>query len=252
MWEWLTSPIDPGRAHLVDFAISWHARSMVLAWGILAPLAVFAARFLKILPGQNWPQELDSQVWWRSHWIGQIAVVVLSLGGLALVLPADLSQLHLHQVLGYAVLLGMGVQVLFGLLRGTKGGPTAPAADGSWRGDHYDMTRRRLVFEAVHKAIGYLTLILAVMTILSGLWTANGPIWMWITLIAWWALLVGLFIALQSRGLAVDTYQAIWGDDPTHPGNRRAAQGWGARRPVEYDEGDANVRGDRGDRIRSH
>jgi len=29
--------IDPSRPHVVGFAISWHGRMMVLAWGFLFP-----------------------------------------------------------------------------------------------------------------------------------------------------------------------------------------------------------------------
>ena len=57
--EWLLSPIDGARAHEVGFAVSWHARTMVLGWGVIAPLAVILARFFKILPGQDWPRALD-------------------------------------------------------------------------------------------------------------------------------------------------------------------------------------------------
>ena len=62
MWDWLLGPIDPSRAHEVGTLISWHARTMVLAWGILAPLAVMIARFFKVLPSQNWPGELDNPI----------------------------------------------------------------------------------------------------------------------------------------------------------------------------------------------
>jgi hypothetical protein len=57
--DWLLAPIDATRAHEVGFAVSWHARSMVLAWAVLAPLAVVIARYFKVLPGQDWPRELD-------------------------------------------------------------------------------------------------------------------------------------------------------------------------------------------------
>lgn len=231
MWDWLLSPVDPSRAHEVGFAISWHARSMVLGWGVLAPLAVIVARFLKIMPGQDWPRELDNPVWWRSHWIGQSIVFALSIIALILVMPADFSQMSLHRWMGYGVLLGMVVQVALGVFRGSKGGPTAPAADGSLRGHHYDMTPRRLCFEALHKTVGYGVLFLAAGTILMGLWDTNGPRWMWLAIMVWWVVLIVLFCILQRRGMAVDTYQAIWGPDPAHPGNQRPAPKWGVRRP---------------------
>ncbi len=251
--DWLLAPIDPARAHDVGVAVSWHARSMVLAWGVLAPLAVLIARFFKILPGQDWPRELDSQLWWRSHWIGQVAVAAISVAGLVLVLPSERGAMTLHNWLGFGLLALMLVQVLLGAFRGSKGGPSDPARDGTPRGHHYDMTPWRLAFEALHKTLGYGALALAVVVILTGLWKANAPVWMWGALAVWWALLVVAFITLQRRGMAIDTYQAIWGDGAEHPGNQMPAPGWGVRRPGDTRRESAdNVRNDRGDGVRSH
>lgn len=241
--DWLLAPIDASRVHDVGLALSWHGRLMVLGWGVLAPLAVLVARFFKVMPGQDWPRELDNQTWWRSHWMGQSVVVGLSVFALYLVLPTDWSKMSLHNWLGYLLLFAMVVQVLLGIFRGDKGGPTAPAADGSPRGHHYDMTPHRRRFETLHKSIGYMTLVLAAVTILLGLWKANGPVWMWIALILWWGMVVTAFLLLQKRQMAVDTYQAIWGVDPSHPGNQLPAQGWGMRR-LSGTEGDTHVRSD--------
>ena len=219
MWEWLLSPIDASRAHEVGFAISWHARSMVLGWGVLAPMAVLVARFFKVMPGQDWPRQLDNQAWWRSHWMGQTLVLGLTFLGLALVMPPSWSEMSLHRWMGYTVLIGIFAQIALGLARGTKGGPTAPAADGTLYGDHYNMTVRRRAFELSHKTLGYGVLLLAAATIVVGLWDANGPHWMWVMLFTWWVMFALVFGILQKRGMAVDTYQAIWGTDPAHPGN---------------------------------
>lgn len=240
MWDWLLQPIDPDRAHAVGFALSWHARSMTLAWGVLAPLAVLIARFYKVLPGQDWPRELDNQFWWRTHWIGQSVVLLLTVFGVGLIL-SETGELGLHGVLGYLVLTLVLGQVAMGLMRGSKGGPTAPMRDGGLGGDHYAMTRWRRMFEAAHKALGYALIAMALITILIGLWDANGPRWMWLLLIAWWAVLLAAAFRLQRSGRAVDTYQAIWGPDPAHPGNRLPAPGWGMRR-MEEEAG--NVRRD--------
>lgn len=250
--DWLWAPIDAARGHEIGFAVSWHARIMVLAWGVLAPLAVIIARFMKIMPGQDWPRQLDSQTWWRSHWMGQSIVVGLTGVAVAFVMPPNFGSLSLHQWLGYLVLVGVILQVGLGVFRGSKGGPTSPAADGTIRGHHYDMTPWRRAFEALHKALGYGLLILAVLTIIAGLWAANAPVWMWLMLALWWVMLLGAFITLQRRGLAVDTYQAIWGDDPAHPGNQRPAPGWGVTRPGDTKEGQDDVRRNRGDGLRSH
>lgn len=238
--DWLLAPIDATRAHEVGFAVSWHARSMVLAWAVLAPLAVVIARYFKVLPGQDWPRELDRQFWWRSHWMGQGIVVSLSLFGLGLILGSAKGG-TLHGVLGYVLLALMAVQVVFGVFRGSKGGPTAPGHDGSLRGDHYDMTPWRVMFEWCHKLLGYLALGLSVAVVTMGLWLANAPVWMWLAIGLWWGTLIAAVIVLQAKGRAIDTYQAIWGPDPTHPGNRRAPIGWGLRR---HTEGEAHVRHD--------
>lgn len=240
MWAWLLSEVDVTRPHEIGPAIAWHGRAMVFAWGILAPLAVVMARYFKIMPGQDWPRELDNQVWWRSHWIGHSCVLALSLGGLFLVWRSPMAEISLHGCLGYATLLGLTVQVALGVLRGTKGGPTAPAPDGSFTGDHYDMTPRRRSFERVHKTAGYAVLGLASVTILFGLWHANGPRWMWIMLILWWLALCAASMIWHRQGRVIGSYQAIWGPDPKHPGNR-----------LQQEEKDY-VRSDRGDRFRTH
>jgi len=253
MLDWFLAPIDPSRVHEMGAAMSWHGRFMTLAWGILAPSAVLIARFLKVTPRQDWPRELDNAFWWRCHWMGQTLVLGVSLVALALILTVRGGPQTLHGYLGYAVLVCLLTQVLLGIFRGSKGGPTDPRDDGSLRGDHYDMTPRRLGFEHAHKGLGYGALVLAAVTILLGLWTANGPVWMWIALICWWLSMIVVFVMLQRRGMAVDTYQAIWGDDPCHPGNQRPAPGWGMRRPNNGTKGEADdVRSDRGDRVRGH
>jgi len=192
---------------------------MVFAWGILAPLAVIVARYFKILPGQDWPQKLDNQLWWHSHRMAHTCVLGLSILGLVLVLPLQISELSLHGALGCGVLVALVLQVALGVFRGSKGGPTASAPDGSLRGDHYDMTPRRRWFETLHKAIGYSVLVLAGVTILYGLVLANGPNWMSILIVLWWFLLGLGCIFFQRKGMATPSYLAIWGPDQIHPGN---------------------------------
>lgn len=115
-------------------------------------------------------------------------------------------------------------------LRGTKGGPTSPAPDGNLRGDHFDMSPRRRRFEHLHKSGGLLAVGLSVVAILTGLWQANAPVWMWGALCLWW-LGIGLWVlVLERRVGAFDTYQAIWGPDPALPGNQRRPIGLRIRR----------------------
>lgn len=239
MLDWLLAPIDAIRAHEVDSAVAWHARSMTLGWAVIAPLAVLAARYLKVPPWQDWPRSLDSQLWWRCHWIGLTAAALLTVFGMWPILGATTNG-SLHGALGKAVLALLAAQIALGLLRGSKGGPTAPGPDGSPRGDHYDMTPRRVIFERAHKGLGLVTLSLALAAVAMGLHLANAPRWMWLAIGIWWTALALVAFALQRRGWAVDTYQAIWGPDSSHPGNRRAPIGWGVRRIG----GDRNERND--------
>ena len=225
LFDWMMRPIDITRPHEIDFAHAWHGRLMVIAWGVLVPIGVIAARFFKVLPRQRFPDEVDNRTWWRTHLTAQWSSLAMMAVGLWLVtnaeigLPSVTSGAWLHAWLGWAVLaLGL-MQVTSGLLRGSKGGPKDPR--GSMRGDHYDMTRRRLLFERIHKTCGYTVMLLAMIAVLSGMWQANAPVWMWLFIPGWWMALAFLFMRFQRRGMVVDTYLAIWGPSPEHPGNTR-------------------------------
>lgn len=226
---WLLLPLSGSNAHEISARISWHARLMVLCWGVALPLGVLVARFFKVMPGQDWPRVLDNPRWWKAHLHGQSWAVLLAGVGVALVWGqagrASLSA-QVHGVLGWTV-MGLGVlQALGGMARGSKGGPT----DRNLRGDHYDMTPWRNGFERAHKSLGYLALLLATVTLALGLSVADAPRWMALGLALWWMALIAAFVRLQATGRCIDTYQAIWGPDPAHPGNRVAPIGWGIGR----------------------
>ena len=226
MLDWLQLPLDAAREHNVGFVTAWHGRLMVLAWSVVLPAGVIIARFYKITPRQKWPDQLDNKAWWYSHLTLQYTGGVIMLAAIGLIWQAtSTSPWTAHTLLGW-VAVGLGVgQFLSGWLRGTKGGPTAPGSDGTSTGDHYDMTRRRRAFEAAHKTAGYLALVMSMAAILTGFWLANAPRWMPLLWLCWLALLAGAWMTAQRRGLAADTYQAIWGPDLEHPGNRLAPNG---------------------------
>jgi hypothetical protein len=92
------------------------------------------------------------------------------------------------------------------------------------------MTGWRRVFERLHKGLGWLAVLVAALAILLGLGLVDAPRWMALTLALWWLALVAVFVRLQRAGRCIDTYQAIWGPDPAHPGNRLKPVGWGIRR----------------------
>jgi hypothetical protein len=219
MIEWLLAPVDPSRPHEIGMAVAWHGRLMTLAWGVLIPLGVVIARYFKVTPRQDWPRELDNLLWWHGHlacqYLGGLAMLA---GFLVIWLPgAGEGSAWLHRSLGYVVLGFGALQFVAGWLRGSKGGPT----DANPRGDHYDMTLRRVVFELVHKTVGYLALAFSAATIMTGLWAANAPIWMPLVMLFWWLLLLGAAVRLQLLGRYKSSYHAIWGPDRAHPGNRR-------------------------------
>ena len=236
MLDSLLAPIDPTRLHSLTWIVSWHGRSMILAWGMFLPLGVLIARFCKITPAQDWPHELDNHTWWHWHLVLQITGGILMLFGLLLILNRPThneAALSTHAILGWVVFSMGTLQILSGLLRGSKGGPTSPARDGTLHGDHYDMTRYRKAFEYYHKFVGYGLLLLSVFTVMTGMWHANAPVWMWLGLVAWWCCLLLVFGYAQHKGFAVDTYRAIWGPDQEHPGNRIKPIGFGLSKPRE-------------------
>lgn len=230
--DWLFSSIDPGRVHDISFEISWHARLMVLAWSFLIPVGIISARFFKITPRQNWPEERDNKFWWYGHLICQYSAGVLILISLWMIWDADPQSgtAVWHVRLGWVTIVLCASQYVAGWLRGTKGGPTEVERTGTIRGDHYDMTKRRKIFEHFHKMTGYAALSLAIIVTFGGLWFVNAPIWMFLSIILWWVVIVLVFVRLQKKGSAYDTYEAIWGDDPTLPGNKIKPIGWGIKR----------------------
>lgn len=223
--DWLMLPMSGVAEHALDPRIAWHARTMTLAWGVLVPLGALIARYAKILPGQDWPRRLDNQLWWHAHRGCQYLGVALTLVGLVLAWRAGADPAgSVHALFGWAVALVGLAQVAGGQLRGTKGGVADPA------GDHYAMTRRRVIFERVHKSAGWGAIAAGIVTIVLGLRLADAPRWMLVVLVLWWAALAAAAVILQRRGWCADTYQAIWGPSPEHPGNRLPPIGWGVRR----------------------
>lgn len=223
--------------HLSD-TYAWHGRLMVLAWTILLPLGMFIARYFKVTRRQDWPRKLDNKLWWHSHLALQVSGIVCMSIGLAVVWATTGSTgfgHSLHASLGWVVVVVGWMQLLGGYLRGSKGGPVK-MHDGSFdikhieRGDHYDMTRRRLVFEWLHKLGGYGALLLSVVVTALGLQRADAPLWMWLVIALWWVIMLIAALRLQKAGRCIDTYQAIWGPDPQHPGNTRGVIGWGISR----------------------
>ena len=230
---WLTNPIDSSRPHLINETIKWHARFMSLAWSFFFPVAIIAARFYKVLPRQNFPDEIDNQWWWITHrvfvTVGTIAVLI-ALSLVYFYSNGEVAASSLHRSAGWAALVLLVVQIATGLLRGTRGGPKMPSYSGDLRGDHYDMTTRRIIFERIHKSIGYVALACAWLATTAGLWTVNAPLWICLLVLGWWLLMCIFGVWLQLHKRAIDTYQAIWGTDSALKGNQMTSIGIGVHR----------------------
>jgi len=224
-WWWQT--LDGSPHHIPDTTIAWHGRIMVAAWSICIPAGILVARFYKVTPWQRFPQQLDNQFWWITHQVLQYLGVLATLFAAWLVTghTSDSTTVsgRAHSVAGWALCVLCVAQVIGAWLRGSKGGPDNINA---WpdspvkRGDHYDRTRRRLIFEQIHIVLGYTTLGLAFVTTTLGLYESEAPRWMWVTLVLWWSLVILRFLQLQRRNTHIQTYQAIWGQAREHPGNQ--------------------------------
>jgi hypothetical protein len=233
--DWWLATLSGSSVHIIDASSSWHGRLMVLAWSALAPLALLWARYWKIAPKQDFPRVLDDKRWWHAHRGLQTLAALLTLISVALVwrgttLLGVWSVASMHHSLGWGVVILLCVQLVHGLMRGSKGGPT----DARLRGDHFDMTPRRIAFERVHKSLGWLTLLAAWCATLLGLWVADAPRWMAALIVLWWLVLVAALLRWQRAGRCVDTYQTIWGVNKNLPGMARPPIGWGVRRYTEH------------------
>lgn len=198
---------------------------MMAAWLVLLPAGAMVARFCKVTPGQDWPRRLDSQIWWWLHRLLQYAGLGTALGGFVVARYAvggiDTSVLHVQA--GLLVLGLASLQLVSTWFRGDKGGPTGDGADpgdpSTWRGDHYDMTRRRRLFEAWHKTAGWISILAALVAIMLGLRLYGWPRGLCCLAVALALLQAAGYVWLARTSRRIGTYQAIWGPDPAHPGN---------------------------------
>ena len=229
LFRWLLTPISGAMDHEIAPAVYWHARLMVFAWGVCLPIGALTARYFKVTPQQDWPRVLDNKTWWHLHRLLQYSGILAMTVGIWLVYDsAQYSTLakQAHQIMGWVV-IGLGwLQVVGGIWRGSKGGPT----DAQIRGDHYDMSPWRCAFERSHKSLGWIAILAAIPVTLIGLFMADAPRWMLISLLIWWAILGLIAVRWQGKGVCLDTYQAIWGTDPEMPGMKRQPIGIGVKR----------------------
>jgi len=213
------------------FAIHWnyHALLMFTCWFVLVPFGVISIRYFKTKPKpMGLPRGISKFdplfIWWGMHiWTLYSAITLSILGLLLAVVASGGFSGSLHAWFGGLTVLFGTLQIFVAGQRGTHGGhnhlSTDPKDPSTWRGDHFDMTRRRRWFEAYHKPGGYFALFLATGAVTTGLM----QYWMATLAIVMLLMLVGVFVlvvALEGLGQRHDTYKAVFGSDPNHPGNQ--------------------------------
>ena len=245
---WLTDPMRGGLPLALSEAARMHGVLMVLAGGVLMPLAVLLSRYFKVLPEQDWPRQLDRRFWWIAH-LGLVYSAAMALLVGAVIILRDMGGLddgddavehlaHMHAWFGWLALAMLLALFVNGWQRGSVGGPGKPAPGTlgplhGVAGDHYDMTGRRRWFEHTHKLLGYLLLAELLACVITGLWHVNAPRGALVFLAGWWVALLLCALRWERQGRCFDGYQAKWGPAMEHPGNRIPELGWGARRYTE-------------------
>jgi hypothetical protein len=234
----LLADISEAAMQSMSSGVAWHGGLMVLAWVVLMPAGFLVARFYKITPGQDWPRRLNNPFWFRNHRRLGYAIGIVTAVAVACVVWTDGTLIlwrSSHALTGWVLLALAAFQIVGSLLRGIHGGPVdrltrKPVPPEQWPGDHFSMTRRRIVFEYSHKTVGYFLVLVTIWQIAGGLRDADAPRWIWVVLGLWTLIFVAAFTRLQRAGKCIDTYQAIWGLDESLPGYRRKPIGWGITR----------------------
>lgn len=193
--------------HLPPYML-WHGAIMLFVWGLVLPTGVLLARFFKVTPEQDFPTIRDNQFWWNWHRGLQYGGLILASFATWLMWQETGLGGSNHAQLGLT-LVGLGwLQAISSWVRGSKGGPTEELL----RGDHYDMTLQRLVFEYWHKTMGWLCLLAALITMGTGLNLVGAqPLVYFGVPLAIGLIFAIVFISLTKQKRWVDTYTAIWG-----------------------------------------
>lgn len=212
----------------IEVRWDYHALLMFSVWMVLVPFCIIAIRFFKPKPSQYGITTKISlrniRWWWFSvHKYGLFTAVGLSLAGVtvALVVSGGFSG-SVHSMFGSMTVLMACLQVGSALLRGTHGGKyynnAKPDDPSTWRGDHYDYTLRRRMFEAYHKSSGYFTSFFALGAVGSGLMQYPFPVLRAFAFVVPILFLLA-WIILEFMGRRHDGYRAVFGFGLEHPHN---------------------------------
>jgi len=212
-----------------EILLASHAIIMAATWGVMVPVSLVITRFFKVMPGQNYPQEINNSFWMRTHRVMSTTVIFVATAGAGLAVWAlgGISLASTHAQWGFAVVVLGWLQLFIALQRGTHGGPWGLSRNvenilprDQWFGDHYNMTLRRRIFEVVHIWTGYPTAIAGLVAVALGI-DGYGLAWPWQVAYGAWVLAILLAYWKFTRDRRrVPTYQSIWGLAPEHPGNR--------------------------------
>jgi hypothetical protein len=226
--QWLLAPIVSATVLGREPAYMVHGALMIVSMVLCLPIGAVIARYFKVTPKQNWPIELDSKFWWYCHLVFSYLGLFASILAMAAIFSTwrvfdleTVSRLNtaqlLHLVIGWATLLLCCFIIFTAWFRGTKGGP----GEKNIRGDHYDLTPRRLLFESIHKKSSYLFFLLCIFCIGGGLLLIGAKGWMLVVLAFLFLCSVLWIMRLELKGRRIPSYPATWGLRPEHPGNRR-------------------------------
>ena len=132
-----------------------HGAMMVIAWGVLAPFGVLAARYGKrVRPG-------PPPLWFVAHRAIQVVALLASLAGFCIAVAAVWGGAHFsspHAALGLAVFLLGALQALNAVLRPhpAKAGERKPCLRVAWEVLHRSSGAALLVLGAVNVFLGLL------------------------------------------------------------------------------------------------
>ena len=164
-----------------------HGILMFLGWGLCAYIGIFSSANRHVFK--------DNGKWWFLHRLFQSLTLVFCILGYVLVIvwkltrdrkPFDLIT-DPHQGMGFAVII-IGILQPFNAL---------------FRGTHDDMvnrTQKRIIWEYVHKGLGYIVLLLSQIVIILGLVKVEATELM-IVFIIYMVLFIIAFIVFKYRGM---------------------------------------------------
>ena len=225
----------PTEAHL-DFLgmiipVHWnyHAILMVTVWFVLVPICIITIRFGKPKPTLTGLYRKVSiwhaEWWWFSvHKYGLIFSISLALAGavVAVTVSGGFSG-SLHASFGLATVALGCLQIMGGWLRGRHGGKNYYSADPNdpttWFGDHYNMTKRRRIFEAYHKTAGYFVFFFAAGAVVSGVLQYPMP-GLGVFVVAMVLIAFVVSMVLEYKGYRYDGYRAAHGYTMDAPFNK--------------------------------